>query len=491
MSDGLWQPSTEGFTNDVRALLRIGEDLYAGSTYGVSRWNGSRWDILPGIPEGGLIQDWVVGTMTQQDGQLIVGGKFTTAGGRAANSLAELRGVAWGPVGGGAEVTRGSGASAAAEFERGVVVGGNLRLTDAAGVTAAGTARWDGAAWHAMPGLESTGDLFAWVAALAQHEGDLYAVGSFFIGGGATADGLARWDGVSWRGVEPRLVTSDARAVVSYEGALVVGGYLADGSSQVGAMRLVNGAWETMGHPPGLVTALAVIGGELYAGGSALGGSGAVVVHWTGTDWETMGAWPGGAVLAIAGYGGEIVAGGRFDSGTERIGAARWDGAAWRMLVPGGSQSSVASVTGMASDGASLYLASSFAVVGSTTVEILRWDGATATPIGGLATSNVNGWNPGAALLAGNQVWVGGTFETADGRASPAVARFGPGAPACYANCDCSTGAPALSVADVACFVGRFVAGDPYANCDGSGAEPVLNVNDFVCFLNRFAAGCP
>jgi hypothetical protein len=63
--------------------------------------------------------------------------------------------------------------------------------------------------------------------------------------------------------------------------------------------------------------------------------------------------------------------------------------------------------------------------------------------------------------------------------------------PSCYANCDGSTVAPALTVLDFACFVNRFTEGDLYANCDGSLASPSLNVLDFNCFLNAFAAGCP
>ncbi len=62
---------------------------------------------------------------------------------------------------------------------------------------------------------------------------------------------------------------------------------------------------------------------------------------------------------------------------------------------------------------------------------------------------------------------------------------------ACYANCDDSTTAPVLNVADFTCFLQRFAAGESYANCDGSTTPPVLNVADFTCFLQSFAAGCP
>jgi hypothetical protein len=69
-----------------------------------------------------------------------------------------------------------------------------------------------------------------------------------------------------------------------------------------------------------------------------------------------------------------------------------------------------------------------------------------------------------------------------------------------YANCDGSTSAPALNVADFTCFLQRFAQGSSlppeqqvshYANCDGSTTQPVLNVADFSCFLGRFATGCP
>lgn len=62
---------------------------------------------------------------------------------------------------------------------------------------------------------------------------------------------------------------------------------------------------------------------------------------------------------------------------------------------------------------------------------------------------------------------------------------------ACYPNCDGSTIAPALNVADYICFMNRYAAGDSYANCDGSTIPPVLNVSDYICFTNRYAAGCP
>jgi hypothetical protein len=62
--------------------------------------------------------------------------------------------------------------------------------------------------------------------------------------------------------------------------------------------------------------------------------------------------------------------------------------------------------------------------------------------------------------------------------------------PRCYANCDHSTAAPVLNVADFTCYLQRYAAGDLYSNCDSSTVPPLLNVVDFVCFLTRYAAGC-
>ncbi len=61
----------------------------------------------------------------------------------------------------------------------------------------------------------------------------------------------------------------------------------------------------------------------------------------------------------------------------------------------------------------------------------------------------------------------------------------------CYANCDGSTGNPALTASDFTCFLTKFRAGDAYANCDGSTGNPTLTASDFTCFLTKFRAGCP
>src|SRR5262249_40297371 len=97
--------------------------------------------------------------------------------------------------------------------------------------------------------------------------------------------------------------------------------------------------------------------------------------------------------------------------------------------------------------------------------------GGSLTPTGPLAPPDAGSLSAGGFTLSGG-FW------------------SGLGSVACYANCDGSTTAPILNVADFACFLNRYAAADPYANCDGSTTAPILNVADFACFLNRYAAGC-
>jgi len=64
--------------------------------------------------------------------------------------------------------------------------------------------------------------------------------------------------------------------------------------------------------------------------------------------------------------------------------------------------------------------------------------------------------------------------------------------PACYADCDNSTGPGVLDLADYLCFQTSFLAAEPYAcNCDTGSGLAVCDVFDFLCFQDALAQGCP
>jgi len=103
-------------------------------------------------------------------------------------------------------------------------------------------------------------------------------------------------------------------------------------------------------------------------------------------------------------------------------------------------------------------------------------------------------WGTGVAVDgAGNAYITGNTTGNFGGSSAGGfdvfLAKYGP--PPCYPNCDGSTTAPFLNVADFICFLNKYAAANPYANCDNSTMPPILNVADFICFTNAYAAGCP
>jgi hypothetical protein len=105
---------------------------------------------------------------------------------------------------------------------------------------------------------------------------------------------------------------------------------------------------------------------------------------------------------------------------------------------------------------------------------------ASCTPTGACCTSG-NGCD---LLTQADCTTIGGAWRGANTPCTQCQ-------PACYANCDGSTTAPVLNVADFTCFLQKYAAADVYANCDQSTTPPVLNVADFTCFLQKYAAGCP
>jgi hypothetical protein len=125
-------------------------------------------------------------------------------------------------------------------------------------------------------------------------------------------------------------------------------------------------------------------------------------------------------------------------------------------------------------------------MAGST---VLAQDLGTLTPPAGQSlTSTLTATVPAGSPAIGQplRIRLGGPSQTNFDNV-----RLDIGIPAtCYPNCDESTAAPILNVADFTCFLQRFAAGNSYANCDNSTNAPFLNVADFTCFLQRFAAGC-
>jgi hypothetical protein len=397
----------QGPNSYVSALALSGNSLYVGgyftqaggvTAYDVAKWDGSTWSALNVGVFGGLGQA-SVNAVAAVGTNLYVGGFFTEAGaffkdpgGVPANNIAKWNGSAWSAVSPGMSYVLGPPSlNALAVSGTSLYVGGVLSA--AGGVPVSAVAQWDGTAWSALgPGPGGGYGNAPLVDALAVSGTNLFVGGNFDTAGGVPATNIAKWDGNAWSGL----------------GAGVAGGSAAF-------------PW---------VSALAVSGTNLFAGGSfsTAGGAPAInVARWDGSAWSALGLGLGAGVNALAVSGSGCYAGGSFTTagGLPANYLAKWNGSAWSAFGPGLN----GQVNALAVSGPSLYVAGAFTnALGLAYVA--KWDGSTWTALGSGMGPPYNpyfgGAKPGINALAvtGTNLYAVGQFRTADGVAATNIAKW-------------------------------------------------------------------
>jgi hypothetical protein len=542
-SGASWQPVGAGILPSlawVFCLATFNSELVAGGTFdtaggfsvnSISRWDGFTWKALGnGLNNAAL-------AATTYNGDAVVGGSFIQAAGVPAAHIARWDGARMYPLGSG---VAGGDVYAMTVRDPDLIVGG--AFTSADGIATGGVARWDGS-WHAMAsGLSG-------VRALTVFNGEVFAGGAFEFIGSVFAGRIARWDGAAWQPIAYGVGQSNGstpvvNALATYSNELIVGGsFSSAGAAAASNIAAWDGnAWHGLGSGlPGVINAVAVYNGDLYAAGAS------TLSRWNGTSWESMFPFTGTnpTVYALCVANGELVAGGSFTWGTSN-GIARWNGSSWTYMGAGTGGSFSVSAPGptvraltvhhgevLALGDFTYVLSSPGALIDS--MGWARWSAGnqpwiatqpqapatspspggnlalTVTPAAGYASLTYqwrkddvplsNGQSASGSVIAGAStpfLFVsgldGGDSGTYDVRVSSAcgVLISDPVAVSlCAANCDGSTIPPILNINDFQCFLNEFAAGDLRANCDGSTNPPVLNANDFQCFVNLFAAGCP
>jgi hypothetical protein len=231
---------------------------------------------------------------------------------------------AWTPLGEGI----GNNAIALVEHEGSLFAGGSF-LT-AGDQPARRIARWDGARWHT---LDTGMDGNVW--ALASFRGDLVALGTFGEAGGVTANRVARWDGSQWHAMDRNLVQMccDPTFAVRGDDLFMTGRFPFTEADTIygtlGVARWDGSRWDPIyieidGWDYPAVAPIVVHEGDLIASARGAGR----LARWDGTRWSWMDAPPGIGIRLISG-GGELYATGRVDDGWA---VSRWTGTEWESL---------------------------------------------------------------------------------------------------------------------------------------------------------------
>ena len=148
----------------------------------------------------------------------------------------------------------------------------------------------------------------------------------------------AWWDGFADNGLDARV-----RALVEYNGELIIGGDFANaGTTPANFIAAWDGAtWSALGG--GMnddIHALTVYNGELVAAGKFHTAGGVAANHiatWDGTNWSALGDGVDDVVLTATVFNGELIAAGYFlqAGGLPAGRIARWDGQSWSPLGSG------------------------------------------------------------------------------------------------------------------------------------------------------------
>lgn len=340
-------------------------------------WGGG--DKLDGISKGiagDASQPYVSALTVFDDGSgdgpaLFAAGDFSSAGGEVVNHIAKWNGQVWTPLGSGMNST----VNALATYDDGSGDGDALyaggAFTNAGGVGANRVARWNGSTWTSLgSGVGGSGTVQVHSLCVFDDQSGngpaLFVGGRFAQAGGAGANHIAKWNGLSWSPLGSGVGTGT--------------------TAQVSAMTVFD---DGLGQ-----------GTALYVGGTftTAGGTGAPrIARWNGSTWSPVGSGLSGlsspdvfdlAVFDDGTTGGPaLYAVGRFNAaGAVSVPSiARWDGTNWSSVGDGVNANAYALTvfddgTG---GGPALFVGGGFKIAGSVTVNhVAKWNGLEWSALG-------------------------------------------------------------------------------------------------------------
>jgi hypothetical protein len=353
---------------------------------GVARWDGTNWSQLAsgaGALGGGNLD--VLAAVSMPNGDLVVGGRFTTIGGILAQRIARWNGSTWSSIGaglpgevwclgvlpngdllagglGGVFLWSGGNWSTllALSTVTRLTVLANGDVWVAGGAGGSSLRWWNGTTWSTIP---FSGLLVNAITQLPN--GDVVIGGWFNSVGGVPANHIARWDGATWSAFGGGTNGAVGSLALMPDGSLVAAGIfnLAGGIAVDRAARWDGVTWSPLGTPPsGLGLLLPLPNGDLLASRRTTFGGVTQFDRWDGSAWSSFGAGCDDAVYGmLARANGEVVVHGAFLSagGTASARLARF-----ASTCPASAVSSGAGCTGSA--GPNVLTAASLPWLGST-----------------------------------------------------------------------------------------------------------------------------
>jgi len=411
------------YAPSVSALAVVGNEVFVGggtfsSAGGVSANNVARfntqtntWSSL-GTGSSNGVSNTVL-ALAVVGNEVFVGGRFTSAGGVFANRVARFNTQTntWSRLGTGSSNGVNDYVSALAVVGNEVVVGGEF--TSAGGVSANRVARFNTQTntWSSLGTGSSngvSGGAYPYVSALAVVGNEVVVGGSFTEAGGVSANGVARFN--TQTNTWSSLGTGTSNGVNNF------------------------------------VTALAVVGNEVFVGGNftSAGGVSANNVARFNTQtntWSSLGTGSSNgvsgvsfpAVNALAVVGNEVVVGGDFTSAggvsANRVARFNTQTNTWSTLGTGSSNGVGNIVRALAVMGNEVFVGGRFTEAGGVSANYVARFNTQTNTWSTLGTGSSNGVNDyvNALAVVGNEVFVGGSFTSAGGIASTFIARWNSG----------------------------------------------------------------
>ena len=419
----VWDPDGKGPEPELLVVggsFGIAGDIFANH---IAAWNGTSWETL-----GSGMNGTTVYALSVYNGELIAAGDFTTAGGVSANGIARWNGMAWQPLGTGIS---GGIVKALEVYGNELIAGGNFTI--AGGVSTDRIARWDGFSWQNLGSGVGGGSSNPDVKALVTYNGELIVGGSFSNAGGVTTNNVARWNGLNWQAFPTGGTNEDYALGVTclsyYAGELIMGGgFTSIGGVAGNTLARWNGSdWQTLIPNGSTISpeALRVYNNELIvAGGFSQVGDGVAasnIARWNGTIWQALDTGVNTEVATLAIYNGELIAGGAFTvtvaGGVALNRVARWNGASWQALNVGINNK----VNTLGVFSGDMIAGGDFTSIGDELQAhgIARWNGVSWDVFGGGMNHSVN-----AVTAYGNELIAGGSFTAAGGTSVNRIARW-------------------------------------------------------------------